>query len=112
MHTGYYYQRGNLARPVELLEVQGQIHWYDLTYDSLWSQYEVDIDNQIEPENEYLGYFPITDPRHVDYIPEPETFHEAEPEPEEEFLAGGVHHVATLQGPQAQLSPTHPVKVG
>jgi hypothetical protein len=25
----------------------------------------------------------------------------------EEFLAGGVHHVVTLQGPQAQLSPTH-----
>jgi hypothetical protein len=61
-HTGYYYQRNNLARPVELLEVQGQIHWYDLTYDSLWSQYEVNIDDQIEPENEYLGYFPITDP--------------------------------------------------
>jgi hypothetical protein len=49
----------------------------------------------------------ITNPRHVDYIPKPETFHKAEPE--EEFLAGGVHHVATLQGPQAQLSPTHPI---
>ena len=78
-------------------------------YDSLWSQYKVNIDDQIEPENEYLGYFPITDPQHVDYIPEPETFHKAEPEPEEEFLAGRVHHIATLQGPQAQLSPTHPI---
>jgi hypothetical protein len=48
---------------------------------------------------------PITDPRHIDYIPEPEEFHETEPT--EEFLARGVYHVATLQGPQAQLSPTH-----
>ena len=26
---------------------------------------------------------------------------------QEQFLAGGLHHVATLEGPQAQLSPTH-----
>ena len=37
--------------------------------------------------------------------PTQETFHELE----EEFLAGGIHHVATLQGPQTRLSPTHPV---
>jgi hypothetical protein len=70
-----------------------------------YNSYEVDEEDQYDIDNPHLGYYPITDPRHVDYIPEPEEFHETELA--EEFLAGGVHHVATLQGPQAQLSPTH-----
>jgi hypothetical protein len=65
-------------------------------YNRLWSRYEVDEEDQYDIDNPHLGYYPITDPRHVDYIPEPE-----------EFLARGVHHITTLQGPQAQLSPTH-----
>ena len=44
----------------------------------------------------------------MDYIPQlttPLEYHD----PQEQFLAGGLHHIATLEGPQAQLSPTHPV---
>jgi hypothetical protein len=58
-HTGYYYQQNNLERPVELLEVNRQIHWYNLMYNTLWGQYKVDIDDQIDTDNEYLGYYPI-----------------------------------------------------
>ena len=104
-HTGYYITRGNRQIAVELLEVDNQIHWYELTYDTLWDHYEVDETDRLEIDNPAVGYFDIDDPRHVDYVPATETFHK----PEEEFLAGGIHHVATLQGPQSQLSPTHPV---
>ena len=42
----------------------------------------------------------------MDYIPQPATpleYHD----PQEQFLAGGLHHVTTFEGPQAQRSPTH-----
>jgi hypothetical protein len=105
VHTGYYYTKYNRTHQVKLYKYNRQIHWYELTYNRLWSCYKVDADNQIDINNPYLRYFAITDPWHVDYIPETEEFHE--PEPAEEFLARGIHHIATLQGPQAQLSPTH-----
>ena len=104
-HTGYYITRGNRQIAVELLEVDNQIHWYKLTYNTLWDHYKVDKTDCLEINNPAVGYFDIDDSRHVNYIPAPETFHK----PEEEFLAEGIHHVATLQGPQSQLSPTHPV---
>jgi hypothetical protein len=105
VHIGYYYTEGNRIHPVELYEYEGWIHWYELTYNRLWSHYEVDKEDQYNINNPHLGYYPITDPQHVDYIPELEEFYETEPA--EEFLARGIHHIATLQGPQAQLSPTH-----
>jgi hypothetical protein len=105
VHTGYYYTEGNRTHLVKLYEYKGRIHWYELTYNRLWSRYKVDKEDQYDIDNPHLRYYPITDPRHVNYIPELEEFHETEPA--EEFLAGGVHHIATLQGPQAQLSPTH-----
>ena len=52
------------------------------------------------------GYWYIYNPQHPNYLPDPPAEEEA-PQPHEEFVAGGLHHIATLEGPQAQLSPTH-----
>ena len=49
------------------------------------------------------GYWNITDPQHPDYV---ELFGQAEPE--EEIIAGGTHHIITLQGSQP-LSPVAPI---
>ena len=105
-HQGYYYVRENKQIPVELLKANRQIHWYKLLYNKTYDRYKTELDDQVPIDTPHLGYFSIDDPRHVDYIPQPATpleYHD----PQEQFLIGGLHHVATLEGPQAQLSPTH-----
>ena len=105
-HQGYYYIRENKQILVELLEANGQIHWYELLYNKTYNQYKTELDNQVPINTPHLGYFPIDNPRHVDYILPPTTpleYHDLQ----EQFLAGGLHHIATLEGPQAQLLPTH-----
>ena len=75
-------------------------------YKKTYNQYKTELNDQVPIDTPHLGYFSINDPRHVDYIPPPTTpleYHD----PQEQFLAGGLHHIATLEGPQAQLSPTH-----
>jgi len=60
-----------------------------------------------------LGNWRETDPQHPHYI-DPEhyspTLHTAIEQPEEEILAGGVHHIATLQGshPFTEQTPILP----
>ena len=63
-------------------------------------------------DNNFLGWWNPNDPQHPDYIgPEPQTA-VTEPleyfDPQEEILAGGIHHIATLQGTQP-LSPQEPI---
>jgi hypothetical protein len=105
-HTGYYIANRNLEIPVELLNVNGAIHWYALSYNRQTSYYETDEDDKYPIDNILLGYFDITNPRHINYIT-PDTFHK--PAPYKEFAAGGLHHITTLERPQAQLSETHPI---
>ena len=105
-HQGYYYKRDNKQIPVELLEANRQIHWYKLLYNKTYNCYKTELDNQVPIDNPYLGYFDISDPLHANYIPPPTTpleYHN----PQEQFLAGGLHHVATFEGPQTQLLPIH-----
>ena len=53
-----------------------------------------------------MGYWPITDPHHFNYVPPPPESPLEYHNPAEQFLSGGLHHIVTLEGPQAQLSPT------
>jgi len=56
------------------------------------------------PRGQYgTGYWHITDPQHPDYLDT-----EAQPAPIEEFIAGGTHHIVTLQGAQS-LSQEAPI---
>jgi hypothetical protein len=102
-HTRYYITQGNLEIPVEFLRANEQIHWYALSYNSQLGYYIVNEDDQYSTTNPLLGYFNITDPQHINNIPEIVNV----PELHEEFIAGGPHHITTLEGPQAQLLETH-----
>jgi hypothetical protein len=106
VHTGYFYQdvHGD-KRAIEFLNVNGERRWYNLHYSSLNQVYYI-YDTDILPRENlpYTGYYHIEDPNHPDYVAPSE-----EPAPHEEFISGGLHHVATLEGPQAQFSETQPV---
>ena len=104
--TGYYTNDEQRRVAVELLEdPQGEDAWYILDQDTT-GRYAVNRHNKLDLYARGTGYWYIDDHQHPDYQPdEPEEAVTAAPH--EEFLAGGLHHVATLEGPQAQLSPTH-----
>jgi hypothetical protein len=106
VHTGYFYQNTHGDKTaVEFLNVNGEHRWYNLHYSSLNQVYYIYNTDTLPRENLlYTRYYDIKDPQHPDYIAPV-----AAPEPHEEFISGGLHHVATLEGPQAQLSPTHQI---
>jgi hypothetical protein len=107
VHTGYFYQNANGDKTaIEFLNINGERRWYNLHYSSLNQVYYA-YDSDVLPRDNllYTRYYDIEDPDHPDYIA-PIV---APLAPHEEFIAGGLHHVATLAGPQSQLSPTHQI---
>ena len=99
--TGYYTNDDQRRVAVKLLEdPHGEDAWYILNQDTT-GQYAVNRHNKLDLYAGGTGYWYIDNPQHPDYQPE-------EPEeavtsaPHEEFLAGGLHHIATLEGPQHQ----------
>jgi hypothetical protein len=89
------------------LSVNRNKRWYNLHYSSLnqvYYAYDTDI---LPSENlPYTGYYHINDPEHHNYVA---CVVEETPAPYEEFVAGGLYHVATFEGPQSQLSSTHQI---
>ena len=62
-------------------------------------------DRRLVPRLEHgTGYWYITDPQHPDYV----DLEADSPDTDEEVIAGGTHHVVTLQGNQP-LSQTEPI---
>ena len=106
--TGYYTNDDQKRVAVELLkDEEHEDAWYILDQDTSGC-FATNRHNRLDLYARGTGYWYIYDPQHPDYIPDPPAEEEA-PQPHEEFVAGGLHHVATLKGPQVQLSPTHPV---
>jgi hypothetical protein len=104
VHTGYFYQDVHRdKRAIEFLNINGERRWYNLHYSSL-NQVYYTYDTDVLPRENlpYTGYYHIEDPNHPDYVAPVEV-----PEPHEEFVSGGLHHIATLKGPQAQFAETH-----
>ena len=103
-HAGYYIQKQGTKTAVEFLSINREEHWYTLYYSNLYCNYQVNRDGELPYNNLWTGYYNLKDPRHPEYIALAQ-----QPEPVEEYLAGGLHHTTALQGPQSQLSPTHEV---
>ena len=106
--TGYYTNDDQKRVAVELLkDEEHEDAWYILDQDTSGC-FATNRYNRLDLYARGTGYWYIYNPQHPDYLPDPPVEEEA-PQPHEEFVTGGLHHIATLEGPQAQLSPTHPV---
>ena len=89
---------------VEFLRINEQDNWYYLEAENdglswnTWSSHQIPRNNNVG-----LGWWKITDPQHPEYRASQSTT------PTEETLAGGLHHVATLQGshPLTHEQPPH-----
>ena len=100
--TGYYIEETDEA--VEFLKDEDEDAWFLLQQDTT-GRFVTCKDNRLERYAKKTGYWYFGDKQHPEY----HLLQQAESQPHEELVAGGLHHVITLQGPQAQLSPTHQV---
>jgi len=96
--TGYYVDLPKKThRVVEFIKVEDDDFWVKL----LWKDNQWYTNQGGVLHTSKLGTWKETDPQHPHYI-DPEhyspTLHTAIEQPEEEILAGGIHHIATLQG--------------
>ena len=108
--TGYYVdlpKRTHTA--VELIKVSNKDFWAGL----LWKNNQWITNQGGILHTPTTRYWKETDPQHPHHV-NPEhfspTLHTAIKQPEEEILAGGVHHIATLQGshPFTEQTPILP----
>jgi len=98
--NGYYVDLSTKTHtPVEFVQANDSYFWVGL----LWKPegWFTSIKAKLQ-RNKNLGWWIESDPQHPEYV-SPEhfspTLHTAiEQSPEEEILAGGIHHIATLQG--------------
>jgi len=94
---------------VEFIKVEDKDYWVKL----LWKNDQWITNQGGVLHTSKLGSWKETDPQHPHYI-SPEhfspTLHTAIKQPEEEILAGGVYHIATLQGshPFTEQAPILP----
>jgi len=117
--TGYYINRPNKKHcAVEFVEVDGEDHWTALHWSSTEDHWYTAKPALITRNNQWnLGWWSLDNPQHPDYV-DPEQFvktskgpHlpiEAHPGAKEEILAGGLHHIAILEG-ISPLSPQEPI---
>ena len=116
--TGYYIDRPQKKHcAVEFVEVDREDFWTSLHWSSTEEHWYTARPALIPRNNQWgLGWWSLDDPQHPDYV-DPEEFTEAQtsaegphlpveayPGPEEEILAGGLHHVVALGG-QSPFSP-------
>ena len=107
--TRYYINRpGQSHCAVEFIKVDREDHWTALHWNNTEDYWYTARPALISRNNRWnLGWWSLDDPQHPDYV-DPEQFAktsegphlpiEAHPGAEEEILAGGLHHIATLQG--------------
>jgi len=104
--TGYYISAGTDKLAVEFVTANGADNWTQLgrETDSTWYTTKEAL---VPKENRLLGWWNTDDSQHPDFF-----IHHPEhaPAPPEETLAGGLHHIATLQGanpftPQTPILP-------
>ena len=98
-NTGYYLNTNRRDHiPIEFIHANNTDQWVVLNYrENSWYTNQWRILNTPS----LLGWWLETDPQHPDHI-DPEhfspTLHTTIEQQQEEILAGGVHHIATLQG--------------
>jgi len=108
--TGYYVDLPKKTYgAIEFIKVEDNDFWVKVLWkDNQWYMNQGEV-----LHTQKLGTWKETDPQHPHYV-NPEhyspTLHTAIEQPEEEILAGGVHHITTLQGshPFTEQSPILP----
>jgi len=104
--TGYYISAGTDKLAVEFVTANGEDNWTQLGKETDGTWYTTK-EALVPKENRLLGWWNTDDSQHPDFF-----IHHPEhtPAPPEETLAGGLHHIATLQGanpftPQTPILP-------
>jgi len=117
--TGYYIDRPEQKHcAVEFIETDGEDHWTALHWNNVEEFWYTARPALIPRNNKWnLGWWSLDNPQHPDYV-DPEQFAEtsegphlpieAHPGAHKEILAGGLHHITTLQG-ASPLSPQEPI---
>ena len=110
--TGYYIDKPRHRKlPVEFVTEGDNDFWVELRQNNNGTFY-TNWKAKVPIDNNFLGWWNPNDPQHPDYLgPEPQTAVTEQLEyfdPQEEVLAGGIYHIATLQGIQP-LSPQEPI---
>ena len=100
--TGYYIEETDEA--IECLKDEEEDAWFLLQQDTS-GRFVTCKDNRLDRYAKKTGYWYFGDEQHPEY----HLLQQVENQPHEELVAEGLHHIVTLQGPQAQLSPTHQV---
>jgi hypothetical protein len=106
-NRGYYILHNDQTYAVEFLRTEDDTeHWYLLVQVGGSPQHHwfTKEDHRIDHFTQNTGYWDLTDPQHHNYVPEADSDEEPAA-PAEELVAGGIHHIVTLQGPQT-LDPT------
>jgi len=104
--TGYYLSVGSKKLAVEFVIANGEDNWTQLGKETDGTWYTTK-EALVPKENKLLGWWNIDNSQHPDYF----AHHpEHTPAPPEETLAGGLHHITTLQGvtpftPQTPILP-------
>ena len=99
-NNGYYVDLATKSHaPVEFVQANDSYFWVGLRWTT--EGWYTSIKAKLR-HNKNLGWWKETDPAHPDYV-SPEHFSPTlhttvEESPHEEILAGGIHHIATLQG--------------
>jgi len=102
--TGYYISAGTDKLAVEFVTANREDNWTQLgkETDSTWYTTKEAL---VPKENRLLGWWNTDDSQHPDFfIHHPEHV----PAPPEETLAGGLHHIVTLQG-ATPFTPQTPI---
>ena len=110
--TGYYVDKPRYRKlPVEFVTEGDNDFWVELRQNNDGTFY-TNWKAKVPIDNNFLSWWTPDNPQHPDYLrPKPQTAVTEQLkyfDPQEELLARGVHHLATLQGMQP-LSPQEPI---
>ena len=105
-NTGYYINSSQGKVAVEFITINGEDHWITLTTNDDAEAWYSSNQRIVPRDNTALGFWSTDDSQHPDFF-----IHHPEHAPstsQEETLAGGLHHIATLQG-ATLFTPQEPI---
>ena len=115
VNTGYYINTPKKKHvAVKFIRItEGEDYWTTLHWSSANSHWCTAAEALIKRDSTITGWWKIKDPQHLQYVaPADSPVEELEyTDPLEEVISEGLHHIATLQGPQL-FSQQEPVTHG
>jgi len=93
---------------VEFLRNHNKDCWIALSQDLTTGYWHAEAKEIIPRDNRLLGWWNINDSQHPDFLGEGSSQQIIKETQQEEILAGGLHHITTLEG-TSPLSPQEPI---